>query len=542
MTRFREKDCVDPTRTASFASTMRGVLIRVSLLLAAATCSAADFKPKGEHVVLCVWDGMRPDFIKPEITPTLDALARSGTFFANNHSFFVTTTEVNGTVLATGAFPRRSGIVGNREYRPSINLVKPVDTQGVHTIRVGDALENGHYINALTVAEIVQKAGHRTAVAATKPVGLLHDRLMDRSNTNRSVVLFAGRTYPSTFLTTITAALGKFPDTPPTAVTLDETRPNTAQNAWTTRALTDVLWGNGVPKYSLLWLGDPDFSQHLTAPGHPTAIAAIRNSDTNLASVLQALENKGVRAKTNIIVASDHGFSTIARPVDVIAVLKKAGIAAVKEFKVAPNADEALVINVGGSTSIYVIGSSRATVQKVVDVIQNADFAGPIFTREGLPGTFPLSHGRFDTAAAPDIVFPFRAIPGLNKYGVSGLIYGEARRPGGGTHGTLGKADINNTLVAAGPDIRAGFRSELPSGNIDVAPTILHLLGLPPPTPLDGRVLHEALQGDQPVPQPAAIQWLKAERKLADKTWRQWIQTSTYAGAVYFDQGDAAAE
>src|SRR5262245_12990716 len=73
--------------------------------------------PAAEHVVLCVWDGMRPDFITPELTPNLHALAQRGTFFANNHSFWVTTTEVNGTVLATGAFPVRSNIVANREYR-----------------------------------------------------------------------------------------------------------------------------------------------------------------------------------------------------------------------------------------------------------------------------------------------------------------------------------------------------------------------------------------------------------------------------------------
>ena len=61
--------------------------------------------PRAEHVILVVWDGMRPDFITPENTPHLHALAQRGTFFAHNHSFWPTTTEVNGTVLATGVFP-----------------------------------------------------------------------------------------------------------------------------------------------------------------------------------------------------------------------------------------------------------------------------------------------------------------------------------------------------------------------------------------------------------------------------------------------------
>lgn len=42
---------------------------------------------KASHVILMVWDGMRPDFITAENTPNLHALAERGTFFANNHSF-----------------------------------------------------------------------------------------------------------------------------------------------------------------------------------------------------------------------------------------------------------------------------------------------------------------------------------------------------------------------------------------------------------------------------------------------------------------------
>ena len=36
---------------------------------------------------------------------------------------------------------------------------------------------------------------------------------------------------------------------------------------------------------------------------------------------------------------------------------------------------------------------------------------------------------------------------------------------------------MHNTLVAAGPDFRAGVRDPLPSANTDLAPTILWILG-----------------------------------------------------------------
>ncbi len=56
-------------------------------------------KGQAEHVVLIVWDGMRPDFITPQYTPTLYWLATNGVFFKSNHCAYISSTEVNGTVL-----------------------------------------------------------------------------------------------------------------------------------------------------------------------------------------------------------------------------------------------------------------------------------------------------------------------------------------------------------------------------------------------------------------------------------------------------------
>ncbi len=51
---------------------------------------------------------------------------------------------------------------------------------------------------------------------------------------------------------------------------------------------------------------------------------------------------------------------------------------------------------------------------------------------------------------------------------------------GAGMHVSLSPYDMHNTLVAAGPAFREGLASELPSGNIDVAPTILKILKIAP--------------------------------------------------------------
>lgn len=499
---------------------------------------APRFKAQAEHILLCVWDGMRPDFVTAENTPNLHALAERGTFFANNHAFYITTTEVNGTILATGVFPRRSGILANREYRPAINLVEPIATENHRAVRINDALTDGKHIAVPTVAELVQKAGFSTALAGTKPIALLHDRGHDR--TGRGPTLFAGRSYPPAFAKGLEAVMGKFPSSPTSVLEdLNDARPNTPQNAWTTRALIEHLWRDTIPRYSVLWLGDPDFSQHLTAPGSPTALAGIHDSDTHLGLALAALEQKGVLEKTDVFVVSDHGFSTIAKTVELVPWFRKAGIRAVSSFKMTPRPGEVLINTTGGSTSIYIVDKDRALTEKVVALLQTSPFAGPIFTRDGLPGTFKHADARFDTADAPEIIFSFRWLPGENKHGTPGLIWAEGRRPGNGTHGTLSPFEVRNTLVAAGPDIRAGHRSQLPSGNIDVAPTILALLGLEQDGGVDGRVLLEALNGVTFDPPPPRKHRAEARRSTGFGTWTQHLQTTTFAGKLYFDEGNA---
>src|SRR5438309_10437259 len=90
---------------------------------------AAGQEPVRRHVVVVVWDGMRPDFVSEQNTPTLYELARQGATFANHHSVYLSATEVNGTAISTGAYPANDGIVGNIEYRPALDLLKPIHTE-----------------------------------------------------------------------------------------------------------------------------------------------------------------------------------------------------------------------------------------------------------------------------------------------------------------------------------------------------------------------------------------------------------------------------
>src|SRR5712672_1676284 len=95
----------------------------------------ADSSARAEHVVVVVWDGLRPDSVNEQDTPTLFTLAKEGTIFAQNHCVYISSTEVNGTAIATGGYPRTTGIVANSEYRPEIDPRKSFGTEEEQALR-----------------------------------------------------------------------------------------------------------------------------------------------------------------------------------------------------------------------------------------------------------------------------------------------------------------------------------------------------------------------------------------------------------------------
>lgn len=518
---------------------------------------------QAEHVVIVVWDGMRPDFVSEQYTPNLHQLAAKGTFFRNHHCSFISSTEVNGAALTTGVYPRRSGILANVQYRPEFSWLNSYGTESFDVIRRGDLLSDGHYLEVATVPEILQRAGFPTITAGAKPVVLLHDRAPEKTTQAQkdSVTLFRGQSLPRSvarglvelpqigpFPTETAAAdstqakiltylkkgkekaytwlYGK-PKEPPLSRLID---------AWTTKALIHGLWTNGVPKYTLLWLSEPDASQHASGPGSENAEAGLEESDKNLGLVLKALKEKGVLERTDVLVVSDHGFSTVDRGPDVIKGLKRAKFSVAKQFE-NPEPGDILAASLGGSTSFYVYNHDEPTIRRLVEFLQTTDYAGVIFSSVPVEGTFPIAQVRLDASkGAPDVLVSMRWTEDRNNFGARGMLTAAEGSRGRGTHASLSRYDLHNTLIASGPDFKTNYVSELPSGNIDVAPTVLSILGIAPPAPMDGRVLMEAFAGSTNVP-TASRQVLKASRTLGFRVWQQRLTFSQVGSVVYFEEG-----
>jgi arylsulfatase A-like enzyme len=459
-----------------------------------------------DNVVVVVWDGMRPDFVNETNTPTLAKLAREGVFFANHHSIYPTSTEVNGVALATGAYPHRNGVVANREYRHAIDPLKRVAIEDANTITRGDAVCDDQYLRLATVPEILRRAGKSIAIAGTKPVARLFDRF-DREHVKLT-----------------------------TEVKLET--PNAPADAATTSTLISTLWSNGVPAFSLLWLSDPDYTQHATWPGADKALAAIKSVDNDLARVLAELDARGVRRQTDVFVVSDHGFSTVTQMVNVAEALHQGGFPAVREFKEPPKSGDVLVVGNGGTVLLYVIGHDKTLVRRLVEFLQQQDFTGVILTREPMPGTFTLAQARLDSPDASDIVVSLRWAREANQAGVAGVIVSDTATlgkitvtQGHGSHSTLSPFDVHNTLIAAGPDFPVGQTNLLPSSNVDLAPTVLSILGVKPSQPLDGRVLTKTPTD----PSHRTIE-------TTNGNWRQHLKITELSGAFYIDEGNGSSQ
>src|SRR5881227_2854111 len=110
------------------------------------------------------------------------------------------------------------------------------------------------------------------------------------------------------------------------AKTPGTTTANVAQQAYmadvAAKVVLPMFIARSKPFVLVFWSRDPDGSQHnegdslnTVTPGinGPTSMAGIKNADDNLAQLRKALDDLGLTATTDIMIAADHGFSTISK-------------------------------------------------------------------------------------------------------------------------------------------------------------------------------------------------------------------------------------
>ena len=117
-----------------------------------------------------------------------------------------------------------------------------------------------------------------------------------------------------------------------------------------------------------------------------------------------------------------------------------------------------------------------------------------------------------------------------NQAGVAG----NTTQEGVAGHGTSSPYDIHATLIAVGPDFREHAVSTAPTANVDIAPTLLTLLGLPIPASMTGRPFDEALRSGPALTSLRVAKTIETA-KTADGSYQVDAHLSTVAGKRYLD-------
>ena len=569
-----------------------------------AVAAAASDQNNPHNIVIFVADGLRSVVVNEQTAPNMAKLAREGVSLVNSHSLFPTLTMTNASAIATGHALGDTGTFGNSIdvafEVPSVgNTVTPFLENNAVLADV-DAHFAGNYLGEPSLFELARAKGYSTASIGKVGPTLLFDHtersglqsiiVDDYTGTPRGIPLAPEVTERLTtmglpLVTPSRGANGKSPTLFANVVQQDFFA------AVTTRVVLPLFASRRQPFILVFWSRDPDGTQHYQGdslqqltPGinGPTSLAAIRNADDDFGHILAALDELDLAQNTDIVVVSDHGFSTISKQsvtssaskmhfVDVPAGFLPPGFLAIdlaKELNMGlidpdngyapvpdgtyPKYDNGLiggdrdhpklvVAANGGSDLIYIPDGDQEMAKKAVKILLAQDYVSGIFVDERLgkfSGTLPLSDIMLDGSAVtptPAIVVSFRSFDTVCGEPVRCAVEvaDTSLQQGQGMHGSFSRADTWNFMALAGPDFKTSFVDMTPASNADIARTIAAVIQLDNKDRgrLIGRVLDEAMSGGA-IPE---VQSVVLRSEPADNGLQTVVDLQKVGDARYID-------
>jgi len=432
------------------------------------------------RIVMVALDGLRPDMVDASRTPHLAALAARGTRFAHARSVFPSETRVATPSLVTGCRPGGHGMVANTLFDAAVAPDRLLRTKLVEDVL---AMARGGESPLLrpSLAERLAAAGRSFALVSAGTAGaarLLHPAA-ERLGSFRWNVEDTGGAAAAA----VRAALG---ETPAHAV------PNIPRVDFASRVLLEHVMPRHRPDVALLWLSEPDVSFHWGGLGAPHARDALRAADAVLGRILAWREAQPDAAEIGIVVLSDHGHVTGRGKRCLRTELQRAGFRA--GTGMAPEVD--VVVAPAAAPGLWL--RDPALAAQVADFLAGQGWAGPLLARDPaiLPddAAFPLAMLGSAHARSADLVATFAGEEGPDEWGMPGLAPFDAPDvpEGGGMHGGLHRAELATVLVMQGGPFRAGAVAVQAADLTDIAPTVLHVMGLPAEG-MEGRPLGAAL-------------------------------------------------
>lgn len=436
-------------------------------------------------VLVVVFDGLRPDYITPERMPNLHGFGQHGVVVERHHSVYPTVTRVNSPSIATGSTPGRHGLLHNTIHIPQVSE-ESFSSGSLEMLLKTDKVTGGKLLTTKSLGETMQTEGKKLWVTGSGGNGTL--MMLNHQLTGHGVAGARGFIAPEPMETLVLDIMGKLAPT-------STEPPYRERNQWAFEAFLKVGLDRLQPDAAIMWITDPDHTTHHAGVGAPLTLEAVRHVDELFGLMLEGIRVRGLEDRINIFVTTDHGFSTLTNELDPEAAVAEAGV------------DPEKYLVVPSRPKVYVKDRDPGVIRRIVKTLQQDETVGAIFTRSekagdsngAVPGTLSLASVDYAHDRSPDILFDAAWNSNENEYGFAGHTT-NSRYPA--NHGTSSPYDINIHLVAAGPDIKQRIKSRVPTGNIDLAPTICYLLGIAPPASMQGRVLHELLRNG---PNPASV-------------------------------------
>ena len=472
------------------------------------------------RVLIAAFDGLQPSQVRADLAPNLSAFAAGGVTFSRNHPVFPTVTRINVASLVTGRHPGSHGLAGNtlviRDYdaNSTVQALKP------QLARIAE--RTGHVLLAPTLADILHVNGAEYVAVGVGTSGNAYVQ-NPRAETLGGATIHPEFCLPGGLYDQLVERFGPWPA---------KVTPNEPQMAHGARVLTEYVLAERDPAVALIWFSEPDSSNHREGVGSALSNRALAAADEQFGRIVGWMERNGTLDETDVIVVSDHGYVTIDAVVDIEAELRAAG------FPGGGQPGGVLVAANGGAVLFYAHEADPDTAARLAARLARQPWCGAMLAAERVgpvPGTLPASLADIDGPRSPDLTMAFAWTSAPNDAGYPGTSAASGGPAGAGTHGGMSRHELRNTLMARGPSFLRSTVVDTPTGNIDVSPTILHLLGLPGGETMDGRVLHEALAAgdDRPAVEP------RTESYAAELgEYRQQVTVSTVAGSTYLDEGN----
>lgn len=456
------------------------------LLLAAVTPNGSRASAEAnsrEHLnLILIVDGLRPDYVTPEIMPNLHALGERGVFGKAHSAAFPSVTRVNSATISTGSYPARHGVLHNKILVRDLSD-EAFSTRLARKLRRLEAHSRNPLLDAPTLGTFLNEGGLELFVTGSG--GSLKTFLSQNpvAGSGMSVWTTGGLFVPRHDRANAVRAIGKLP------------KADSQRTVWAFEACRYRLTGDNPPDVIAIWVHEVDGAGHRHGVGAVETLHAAGNVDVQIGRLIDALEQT-LPGKVNIFVTSDHGFSTKAGGFHVSRALRKGGV----------GMDGVKVVR----EMVFLEREDPGLLKDVVEALQRDRHVGNVYTRartpgsaQGVvPGTLSTAVIQWNHESAADVFVTPAWSDELNEHGFAGSSSRGGSSPA--SHGSDSPYDLRIPLVAAGPDIKRGVQSDVPTGNVDLAPTVLYLLGMEPPPGMDGRVLHELLR-DGPSPDEVAV-------------------------------------